>query len=315
MIVAIAASAIPAAALDLGDPAPAITVDWIRGGPYTLKDGKGKNVFVLHFWATWCGPCRTSLPHLTDLQHKFKDKGLVIIGINIGGESESTVKNFLKDMGDKVDFSIALDKREATARAYMMALGVQGIPFSCVIDKDGTLAWHGSPFDGLNKIAEQCVNGTYNLKARRALTDYFKAALEADRSDKPDEKTKLATKTREIGDGLLKNAANNPEILDLLAWNIATLPGLKTRDFDLAHKAAKTAFDITQGKDPSIIDTYARVLWDTGNKTEALKQQRAAVELVKDKLLADVLNDHLKQYEEDLQKNPPASAPASQAAG
>jgi thiol-disulfide isomerase/thioredoxin len=314
-IVAVAMSAIPATALDLGDPPPALTVDWLSGGPYTLKDGKGKNVFVLHFWATWCGPCRKSLPELTALQHKYKDKGLVVIGINVGNESESTVKKFLKDIGDKVDFSVALDKREATAGVYMLPLGVQGIPFSCVIDRDGVLAWYGSPFEGLNNVVDKCVAGTYNFKVRRTLTDYFKTVLEADRSDKPDDKTKLARKAREIGDNLLKAAAQNPDILDILAWNIVTLPVIKTRDFDLAHKAAKAAFDATKGQDPSIIDTYARVLWETGNKPEALRQQRAAIELVKDQLLANVLKDHLKEYEEELQKNPPTSAPASQATG
>jgi len=314
-IVTIALSALPAAALDLGDPPPALTVDWIRGGPYILKDGKGKNVYGLHFWATWCGPSRKSLPELTEMQHKYKDKGLIVIGINVGNESASTVSNFLKNIGDKVDFSVALDKREATAGAYMSALGVQGIPFSCVIDRDGVLAWYGSPFEGLSNVVDQCIAGTYNYKARRSLTDYFKTILEADRSDKPDEKTKLTRKAREIGDNLIKTAAKNPDILDILAWNIATIPVIKTRDFDLAHKAAKTAYDATKGQDPSIIDTYARVLWETGNKTEALKQQRAAIALVKDEMLANVLKDHLKEYEQELQKNPPTSAPASQAAG
>ena len=316
MIAAIAVSAIPASALELGDPAPPISVDWLRGGPLNLKDGKNKNVFVLHFWATWCGPCRASLPSMTELQKKHKDKGLVVIGINVGNESDEKVGNYLKEVGDKADFPMALDKREATANAYMLALGVQGIPFSCVIDKDGVLAWHGSPFDGLNKVVEQCLAGTYNLKARRTLTDYFHAALDADRADKPDDKTRLAQKTRQIGDNLLKIAANSPDVLDLLAWNIVTLPVLKTRDLDLALKAAKAAFDATQGKDPSIIDTYARVLWETGNKAEALKQQRAAVALVKDEMLAEILKESLKQYEDELKNNPPpASAPASRAAG
>jgi len=56
--------------------------DWVKGKPVDLAAGKGKQVYVIEFWATWCGPCRTSIPHLTELQKKFKDKGVTFVGVS-----------------------------------------------------------------------------------------------------------------------------------------------------------------------------------------------------------------------------------------
>ncbi len=303
----------PASALQVGDKAPPISVSWIRGGPYDLQEGKGKNVFVLDFWATWCGPCRMSMPHLSELQKKYKDKGLVVIAVAMSDEPASLVKSFIERMGDKADFAVALDKANNTARSYMAALGVNGIPYSCVIDKDGLLAWHGSPLAGLDQVVEQCLAGTYNLKARTALVKYFETAIEADHTENTDQKKDLNHKAGELGKDVLKLAAKTPEVLDLLAWNILSLPMLKTRDLALAKAAAKMAFDVTEGKNASILDTYANVLWQEGSRQEAVELQRKAVALAKDEQLIAMLKGRLEQYEKDLKANPPTSAPATQA--
>ena len=64
----------------LGTPAPPLTgLEWVKNGPVEMKPG---TVYVVEFWATWCPPCRVSIPHLTELQHKYKDKNLVIVGIS-----------------------------------------------------------------------------------------------------------------------------------------------------------------------------------------------------------------------------------------
>ena len=85
-------------ALDLGDPAPALQVaEWIKGAPVDFKTGKGKNVYVLDFWATWCAPCRMSMPHLTELQQKYKSNGLVIVSIS--DEHPRLIEAFTKQIG------------------------------------------------------------------------------------------------------------------------------------------------------------------------------------------------------------------------
>src|SRR5690242_17128293 len=127
-----------AAAAELGMAAPALNVaEWVKGNAVDLKEGKGKNIYVLEFWATWCPPCRTSIPHLTELQKKFKDKDVVIIGIS--DEASGVVKPFVGKMGAKMQYTVAVDKNDKTSAAYMGAFGINGIPHAFVVDKTGAI--------------------------------------------------------------------------------------------------------------------------------------------------------------------------------
>ena len=83
-----------AQALDVGDPVPELAISKVIKGDDvkgTYKD-RGQ-ITVVEFWATWCGPCRQSIPHLTELQKKYADKNVRIIGIT--DEAEAQVKGFV----------------------------------------------------------------------------------------------------------------------------------------------------------------------------------------------------------------------------
>ena len=149
-------------ATELGDTAPPLKIaEWVKGKPVDLAAGKGKQVFVVEFWATWCGPCRASIPHLTELQKKFKDKEVVFIGVS--DETPAKIKPFVATMGEKMDYTVAADQGGETGAAYMGAFGVNGIPHAFVIDKDGQLAWHGHPMAGLDQVLEQLLAGKLDL--------------------------------------------------------------------------------------------------------------------------------------------------------
>ena len=96
--------ALSAVSAELGDPAAPLQIaEWVKGKPVDLAADKGKKIFVVEFWATWCGPCRASIPHLTEMQKKFKDKNVVFIGVSVWENDQAGVKD-----GD----ALAVSRRE-----------------------------------------------------------------------------------------------------------------------------------------------------------------------------------------------------------
>ena len=131
-----------------GSPAPAFTVDSFVRGPEskTLELGK---VHVIEFWATWCGPCVASMPHLTELQKQNPDVQFIgVAGFERGkdaADGTKRVEDFVKAKGDAVGFAIAFDGDGTMAKTWMTAAKRNSIPTSFVVGKDGNIAFIGSP--------------------------------------------------------------------------------------------------------------------------------------------------------------------------
>jgi thiol-disulfide isomerase/thioredoxin len=126
--------------------APALQVSqWVKGEPVTLGAPDAK-IVVVDMWATWCKPCRGFIPHTTELQRKYRDQGVVIVGLTAGEEPE-TVASFVRALGDEMDYTIALDENMATALAYYRITGVEGIPYTYLVNRTGEIVWHGHPMD------------------------------------------------------------------------------------------------------------------------------------------------------------------------
>lgn len=148
----------------VGDPAAPLKIsEWVKGKPVDLAAVKGKQVVVVEFWATWCGPCRTSIPHLTEMQKKFKD----VIFIGVSAEESSDVKPFVTKMGDQMDYVVALDDDRKTSAGYMEAYGIDGIPHAFIVDKEGRVVWHGHPMSGLEETLAEIVAGKFDLEKSR----------------------------------------------------------------------------------------------------------------------------------------------------
>ena len=101
--------ALPAAAGESVPLAPAFTVRGLDGRNMRLSDFKGKAV-VLDFWATWCGPCRASMPHLSEMQGRYSSQGLVVLGLSVDDADPQTVRRFADRLGVKFRLAMADEK-------------------------------------------------------------------------------------------------------------------------------------------------------------------------------------------------------------
>ena len=100
-----------------------------------FADFRGK-VLVLDFYATWCEPCRRSVPHLIDLQKKYENDGLHVIGLNVGGPGdEEKVPDFAKEFG--IQYTLAQPDEELVT---LLMSGTDAIPQTFVFDRQGQLA-------------------------------------------------------------------------------------------------------------------------------------------------------------------------------
>jgi thiol-disulfide isomerase/thioredoxin len=343
-MVAVAGLALPAAAQDgapaapaksaekakaklgAGDKAPALSIaKWLKGSPVeSFESGK---IYVVEFWATWCGPCRVSIPHLTELQKKYANNNVTIIGVSAEDE-EKVVADFVSKQADKMDYVVAWDREGATDKAYMAASGQQGIPTAFIVGKQGSIEWIGHPME-MDEVLDQVVNGKWDSKAyaeqQRVVQDLMKEFQKAARGGDVEKlvavakqgvekapkqagrmvmiafgqqvaagKTEAANAwAKELVAGTMKD---DPMILNGLAWTMVDPEApMKGADLDTALSAAQRADELTQHKDPQVIDTLARVYFLKGDKAKAVELQTKAVELAPDEMKSE-LEKALKQY-------------------
>ncbi len=161
----------PADAL-LGKAPPPITVaKWIKGEPLNGFE-KGK-VYVVDFWATWCGPCNAAIPHLTKLAQAHKGK-VEVVGVSISERQKDAtdtayidlVDAFVKKKGERMDYRVAVDTPDKKMHtAWFKPSGTGGIPTAWIIDQNGLVAWIGigSP-EVVERIVGEVLAGTFDIK-------------------------------------------------------------------------------------------------------------------------------------------------------
>jgi thiol-disulfide isomerase/thioredoxin len=159
-----------AVTLKIGDPAPELKVTWLKGTPVTSLD-KDK-LYVLEFWATWCGPCKLAMPHLSELAKQYTGK-VTFIGIDIwekGSEKKlyetfrPELTEFVAGMGDKMAYNVAMDNNDLhMSNNWMKAAGQYGIPSTFLL-KGGKIIWIGHPIK-LDTILLKVFDGTYNMES------------------------------------------------------------------------------------------------------------------------------------------------------
>lgn len=108
------------------------TLTDMEGKQVSLSQYRGK-VVILNFWATWCPPCREEMPSMERLYQDYKDKGLVILAVNVDENGHKAVSQFLQRT--PYSFPILLDSKSVAQNTY----GVFRFPESFIIDRNGIM--------------------------------------------------------------------------------------------------------------------------------------------------------------------------------
>lgn len=325
--------------LKVGDAAPAIQIaEWVKGEPVTGFE-KGR-IYVVEFWATWCGPCRASIPHLTELAHKYKSAGVTFIGVTSTDKNAEVVKKFVEKMGDQMDYPVAIDMKKGndglTDAAYMEASGQQGIPCAFVVDREGKIAWIGHPMSFLEPVLADLAANKFDPKKQQQLeedSDRLMGEVRAASKDKDWDKAlasldaysklhpmnasgaaetkfwmllrgkKDAKAAYEHANALVDGSMKDDAMsLNELAWRVMDDEGIETRDYDFSLKAAKRAAEITSFNDPMILDTLARAYFEKGDMAKAVEMQTKAIEKADEAEMKDQMKETLEKYQKSAKK-------------
>jgi len=182
--------------LTIGSVAPELDIEhWVQNGDGRFKPVtkfEKDKVYVVEFWATWCGPCVSSMPHLAELQKTYASKGVQIVSIS--NEDLETVEKFLdrpvsakKRKGDakeeedtKADeqtyrdltstYCLTTDPDSSCHKAYMEAANQNGIPCAFIVGKDQKIEWIGHPMS-MDETLNAVVDGKWD---RAAFAEKFK---------------------------------------------------------------------------------------------------------------------------------------------
>ena len=107
----------------------------LDGNPLKIADYKGKVVLV-NLWATWCGPCRGEMPHLIEMQDKYREQGFEVLGLDVDEESVEEINAFAKEM--KLNYKLGYADQKLVS-AFIKITKLQGIPQTLLINREGQL--------------------------------------------------------------------------------------------------------------------------------------------------------------------------------
>jgi thiol-disulfide isomerase/thioredoxin len=223
--------------------------EFLKGSPISaLEHGQ---VYVLEFWATWCGPCQANVPHLSELQDKYPLA--IFIGIAVMEPNTEVVRTFVDEMGDQIRYRIATEEpldgsyvREGgwMTKHWLEASYQRGIPVAFIVNHAGQIAWIGHPVE-LEEPLSAVIHGNWDLagkaQAHREMLvknnvrQKFRLQQEIKKARRADKDANIAAVIdkaiaadpfleKEFGaqklDELMKDPASKPAALDYAAYLI-----------------------------------------------------------------------------------------------
>jgi peroxiredoxin len=144
----------------VGKAAPDFEVTDTNGTPYKLSDLAGDNVVWLNFWGLRCGPCVRELPALEDIYKRYKDKGLIILGINADGVDSAFIKKSFDQREDLSAINITFPLIPDVAFSLIDTYELMGAPLNVIIDRKGVVKFYHEGYEiGDEKQYEEIVKG------------------------------------------------------------------------------------------------------------------------------------------------------------
>ncbi|MCA9284706.1 MAG: redoxin family protein [Phycisphaerales bacterium] len=290
--------------LTVGDNAPGIDIEtWFNGDAVAIEPGQ---VYVVEFWATWCAPCRKSIPHINELSQKYAGKGLRVIGVSSDDKSSDIVQKFVVSQGDRMSYLVGVDRKGNTKKAWMEAAGQNGIPCAFVVDRGGKVVFIGHPLDEqFERAVKMTIRGKFDPKKEKQAEPLLAAAERAVRVKNYREAYKYfdeviamdpvlfsrvaqrkfqvllvdendPTRAWAYAKQMLQTYSGDPETLRDAAVDIATNPLYKEPNLDIALAAAEAALAIQGTSSADALATVALVRFHRNELDQAVERQMEA---------------------------------------
>ncbi|NRA58626.1 MAG: redoxin family protein [Phycisphaerales bacterium] len=284
--------------LGVGDRAPAFPVDhWIR--PPHAMPFDGESIYLVEFWATWCGSCIAGFPDLAELQAEYADRGLVVIAATNADDWGCTLESataMAMDPARRMEFGVAFMDDNRVYRAWASDAGKRGIPTAAVVDASGRLA-HVGYERSAREVVQAILAGTFDMDAAaerhhdvmvtRAVVNRYEDLLD---SGDPD----ANAFARRWLDGAVWRVSGGPTaIAELVLFDT---PEGKAPDLDLALACARRGYELRE--DPTDLwydTTLAEAEFRAGNVGRAIEVAEAGL-LQTGALGLDALRERLDGY-------------------
>jgi thiol-disulfide isomerase/thioredoxin len=289
------ASALADDLLTIGSDAPALDVEhWVQNGEgkfgKVTKFEKDK-VYVVEFWATWCGPCVASMPHIVETQKKYAEKGVQIVSIS--NEPKETVEEFLdrkvprseKEMTFRdltKSYCLTTDPDGSVNESYMEAAGQNGIPCAFIVGKDGKIEWIGHPMQ-MDDPLKSVVEGKWD---RKAFADEFKEQQEMQALQmKVQQQVGVLLRDKKFKEALekfdeLTSPIKSPEIKLQFAMMKLRLHQIASSEQSEVAKTLKDTLAMAS-KDPMMSNQVAWTVWEMTEQGQLKKDKELLGEALK----------------------------------